>query len=334
MIDDRRSIVLRALVEEYIRTGEPVSSRAVLERCSVDVSSATIRNDLAKLESYGFVTQPHTSAGRVPTPAGYRYYVDHCSPTKLRSSTRERIEVFFRGFHEELGKLLRQTSGLLSDISHYPAVVIGPGFGEEIIQGLQLVQLGGPVVMVVTIASTTARVGQEVVRLQVTPTGDELDQAEEVLVDALRGATISDGVMRIAEIPPDQLTDRVKAIVTAISAAVGASVDATRELYVGGTSQLASLWQDLAQVHTMLELLEQHQHVRQLLDSEGEGTSVRLGAETDVPDADFAVVSTAFTVGGTGRGRIGVLGPMRMDYRRAIRIVEEVGDGLEDSLGA
>jgi heat-inducible transcriptional repressor len=333
MLDDRRSIVLRALVEEYIRTGQPVSSRAVLERCAVDVSSATIRNDLAKLESYGFVTQPHTSAGRVPTPAGYRYYVDHCSPTKLRSSTRERIEAFFRGFHEELGKLLRQTSGLLSDISHYPALVMGPGFGDEIIQDMQLVQLGGPVVMAVTIASTT-RVGQEVVKLRMTPTRTELNESEDVLVAAFRGTTINDGVSQIAAIPREQLSDHVREIVTAISSAVGASVHATRELYVGGTSQLASLWQDLAQVHTMLELLEQHQHVQQLLDSESDGTSVRLGAETDVRDADFAVVSTAFTVGATGRGRIGVLGPMRMDYRRAIRIVEEVGDGLEDSLGA
>ncbi len=115
---------------------QPVSSRAVLQRCSVDVSSATIRNDLAKLESYGFVTQPHTSAGRVPTPAGYRYYVDHCSPTRLRTATRERIESFFADFHEELSKLLRQTSGLLSEISHYPAVVMGPGFGEEIVRAL------------------------------------------------------------------------------------------------------------------------------------------------------------------------------------------------------
>ena len=332
MLDDRRSLVLQMLVEEYIRTGQPVSSRAVLERCSIDVSSATIRNDLAKLESYGFVTQPHTSAGRVPTPAGYRYYVDHCSPTKLRSATRERIEAFFTGFHEELGKLLRQTSGLLSEVSHYPAVVMGPGFGDEIVQGLHLVHLGGPVVMAVTIGST-GRIGQQALRLRINPTDHELDQAEDLLVEAFIGVNIARGVERVGELSPEGITERVIRIVRSIAAAVGSSVDATRELYVGGTSQLASLWHDLAQVHTMLELLEQQQHVRQLLDSETEGTSVRLGSETDMTDADFAVVSTAFAVGGTGRGRIGVLGPMRMDYRRAIRIVEEVGDGLEDSLG-
>ncbi len=332
MLDDRRSVVLQALVEEYIRTGQPVSSRAVLEHCSVDVSSATIRNDLAKLESYGFVAQPHTSAGRVPTPAGYRYYVDHCSPTKLRNATRERIESFFTGFHQELSKLLQQTSGLLSDITHYPAVVMGPGFGDEIVQGLHLVHLGGPVVMAVTIGAN-GRVGQEVVRLRFNPTDAELDEAERILIAAFEGATLTKGNERVHALPPEQIPDRVLRISRSVAASTTASVESTRELYVGGTSQLASLWEDLAQVHTMLEILEQHNHVRQLL-GDDEGTSVRLGAETDVVDADFAVVSTNFAAGQTGTGRVGVFGPMRMDYRRAIRIVEEVGDGLEDSLGS
>lgn len=333
MLDDRRSIVLQALVEEYIRTGQPVSSRAVLEHCSVDVSSATIRNDLAKLESYGFVTQPHTSAGRVPTPAGYRYYVDHCSPTKLRDATRDRIESFFTGFHEELSKLLKQTSGLLSDISHYPAVVIGPGFGDEIVQGLHLAHLTGPVLMVVTVGAS-GRVGQEVVKLRFRPTDTELDQAERVLASSFEGGTLTEGTDAVAELTPDQLPDRVFRIVRAVAASTGVTKNATREMYVGGASQLASLWEDLAQVHTMLELLEQDAHVRLLLGDDVEGTSVRLGAETDLVGADFAVVSTGFDAGNRGWGRVGLLGPMRMDYRRAMRIVEEVGDGLEDSLGA
>jgi len=332
MLDDRHSIVLQALVEEYIRTGQPVSSRAVLEHCSVDVSSATIRNDLAKLESYGFVTQPHTSAGRVPTPSGYRYYVDHCSPTKLRNATRARIESFFTGVHEELSKLLKQTSGLLSDISHFPAVVIGPGFGDEIVQGLHLVHLGASVIMVVTVGAS-GRVGQEVVQLRFQPTGKELDEAESVLASCFEGTTLSDGGTAILALNADHVSDRVLKVVRSVAGAAAATATGTRELYIGGASQLASLWEDLAQVHTMLQLLEQDSSVRQLLGNEDEGTSVRLGAETDLIDADFAVVSTTFNAGKRGRGRVGVLGPMRMDYRRTIRIVEEVGDGLEDSLG-
>ena len=333
MLDDRRSVVLQALVEEYIRTGQPVSSRAVLEHCSVDVSSATIRNDLAKLESYGFVTQPHTSAGRVPTPAGYRYYVDHCSPTKLRNATRERIESFFAGVHEELSKLLKQTSGLLSEVSHYPAVVIGPGFGDELIHGLHLVHLGGNTVLVVTVGAS-GRVGQELVRLRFAPTDRELETAEAVLATAFEHTTLAEGATAIAAMSADQVPDRIRRIVRAAAGVASNTEATTREMYVGGASQLAELWEDLAQVHTMLEILEQDNYVRKLLGGEEEGTSVRLGAETDLTDVDFAVVSTAYDAGSAGRGRVGVLGPMRMDYRRTIRIVEEVGDGLEDSLGA
>jgi len=333
MLDDRRSIVLQALVEEYIRTGQPVSSRAVLQHCSVDVSSATIRNDLAKLESYGFVTQPHTSAGRVPTPAGYRYYVDTCSPTKLRNATRARIESFFTGFHEELSKLLKQTSGLLSEVSHYPAVVIGPVFGDEIVRGLHLVQLGSSVVMVVTIGES-GRVGQEVVRLHFQPNDQELEEAERLLAASFEGATLTTGSESVLTIGDDDLPVRILKIVRAVAATSSATRNATSEMYVEGTSQLASLWEGLAEVHTMLELLEQDNYVRQLLGDEADGTSVRLEAETDLVGPGFAVVSTAFDAGNRGRGRVGVLGPMRMDYRRAIRIVEEVGDGLEDSLGA
>jgi len=332
MLDDRRSIVLQTLVEEYIRTGQPVSSGAVLKKCNVDVSSATIRNDLAKLESYGLVSQPHTSAGRVPTQAGYRYYVDHCSSTRLRNATRARIESFFTEVHRELSKLLKDTSGLLSDISHYPAVVIGPGFGSEIIRGVHLVHLSESVVMIVTIGAS-GRVGQEVVRLRFVPHDRELDDAERLLSRCFEGVSLADGIAGAAAIDPDEASDRVRRIVKTVTRTVAGNEQQTRELYVGGASQLAALWEDLAQVHTMLELLEEDSNVRRLLDVDAEGTSVKLGAEIDLADIDFAVVSTTFDAGARGRGRVGVLGPMRMDYRRIIRIVEEVGDGLEDSLG-
>ena len=126
MLDDRKSRILQSLVEEHIRTGAPVSSQAILKHGSLDVSSATIRNELAALESYGFVTQPHTSSGRVPTRQGYRYYVDHCSPGHLRVATHARIEAFFADVHREVSRLLKETSGLLTDLTRLPAVVIGP----------------------------------------------------------------------------------------------------------------------------------------------------------------------------------------------------------------
>ena len=115
MLDERKAAILAALVEGHIATGAPVSSRAILDRSGLDCSSATIRNEMVVLERLGLVAQPHTSAGRIPTDRGYRYYVDHLSPDSLRASTRGRIESFFGSVHAEFSRILRQTSELLSE---------------------------------------------------------------------------------------------------------------------------------------------------------------------------------------------------------------------------
>ena len=141
--------------------------------------------------------QPHTSAGRVPTAGGYRFFVDHCSPARLRSATRARIESFFADVHQELGKLLQDTSALLSDVSHYPAVVIGPGFGSEEVRGVHLVHLGAAVLLAVSV-SESGRVSQEIVRLDFDPSDSDLDEAEMILERVYSGKSVEDGVTDIA----------------------------------------------------------------------------------------------------------------------------------------
>jgi len=333
MLDDRPSQVLQALVEEYIATGQPVSSQTVLEKSGLKVSSATIRNDLAKLESYGLVAQPHTSAGRVPTPQGYRFFVDHCSPARLRSATRSRIESFFTDVHHELSKLLKDTSGLLSDISHYPAVVLGPGLGSESVHGMHLVHLGANTLLAVTVAES-GRVAQEIVRLQFDPSDDELNQAEALLAQAYCGKPLEDGAEVMKTIVGDEVSDRLRRILRSVASRLRRSEESTSDVYVGGHSQLAALWEDLANVSIVLGVLGQEATLRELITDPGEGTAVRIGSELNVENMDIAVVSTAYEAGEHGTGRVGVIGPMRMDYRRTIRVVEEVGEGLADSLGS
>jgi len=333
MLDDRRARVLQALVEEYIRTGQPVSSRVVLESSGLAVSSATVRNDLAKLESYGFVEQPHTSAGRIPTHQGYRYYVDHCSPAKLRSATRMRIESFFTEVHRELSKLLQETSGLLSDLSHYPAVVVGPGLGDLEVVAIHLVPLSPAVLLAVTIAES-GRVTRDVVRLRQDVKDADLGRAESILGRLYSGRTLADGRTAAKAIKGSELAEPIRRVVRAVADTLAAAETSTQDIYVGGTSQLASLWKDLAQVHSMLGLLERDSVVRRMVDEPGAGTAVRIGAELAVDDVELAVVSSDYVAGDHGLGRVGVIGPMRMDYRRTIKIVEEVSEGLGESLGS
>jgi len=329
MIDDRKARVLEALVEEYIRTGEPVSSHAILERSALDVSSATIRNELARLESYGFVAQPHTSAGRVPTHQGYRFYVDHCSPARLRSATHDRIRSFFADVHREVSKLLKETSGLVSDITQLPAVVIGPQADVSRIHAVHLVRLGSTAVLVVTIAET-GQVTQHVVTLGFEPTDEQLDEAERVIEGVYAGRDLGeandDQLLNNADLP-----DLVRRIIDPVHQEIQHGETSAPQLFVGGTSQLAGLWADLAIVHRMLDLLERDSDVQAILGEPADGTTVRIGEEIG-DTLDLAVVSTPF--GPRGSGRVGVIGPMRMDYRRSIRVVEEISENLEERLGA
>ncbi|MDH3607263.1 MAG: heat-inducible transcriptional repressor HrcA [Acidimicrobiia bacterium] len=330
-MDERKAAVLNALVDEHIRTGHPVSSRAILEATKLKVSSATIRNDLAALEADGLVAQPHTSAGRIPTEKGFRYYVDHTDPAQLRAGTRDRINEFFMSFHHELRSLLKQTSELLTDITAYPAVVMGPGLVGEQIHGVHLVQLGSHVLLMVLVTEA-GQVTQELVRLPEAIEPSQVGRLEEALVQALVGRTLAEAREALKD-TPKELPAGDAGIVTTLADAALKSESDTREMFVGGTSMLANLWEDISKVHFILELLERDSSVMGLVDSQAPGTSVLIGPELGSNELDLAVVSTSYGVDKSS-GRVAVLGPMRMNYRRTIRVVEEVGDGLTDSLSS
>ncbi len=331
MLDNRRAKVLEALIEEYIRTGGPVSSAAILAHSKLEVSSATIRNDLARLESYGFVTQPHTSAGRVPTEHGYRYYVDHRSPATLRSSTRTRIDRFFSEVNRELSDLLKETSSLLSDITRLPAVVIGPGFASEVVVGSHIVPLSSGACMLVLVGKT-GRVIQEVVRTPVNMSTSELGKLEAAIEDVFVGSTVREGAQLCID-ADDGASERVLRCIATVGETLNAAVGGSPQVHVGGASQLAALWEDLAHVHRVLRLLDHQDGVYEVLGDE-EGISVRFGIEVDQDAEDVAVISASYVAAGESIGHVGVIGPTRMNYRRTIRVVEEIGEGLAEQLGS
>ena len=189
MLEDRRSEVLRALVEEHIRTGEPVSSRSIAEHSRLAVSPATIRHDLAALEQEGYVVQPHTSAGRMPTAAAYRYYVDHSSPGRLRQPAQERINSFFGEVHLELSKLLRATSDLLAEITDLPSVVVAPGVGRERVRALHTVQVTTDQILLIVITEG-GRVVQQRGRVRVPVTPQEIEQGQRLMSAAVVGSEL------------------------------------------------------------------------------------------------------------------------------------------------
>ena len=327
MLDDRRSQVLKALIEEYIRTGEPVSSQAVLDLSDIDVSSATVRNDLAQLESYGFVIQPHTSSGRIPTHQGYRFYVDHLAPSQLRVGTRRQIDSFFQQVHRQISEVLRETSTLVSELTMYPAVVVGPPTSSDIVRDIRLVPLGGTVVLAVAIAES-GRVYQEYVDTGVVADEDSLEAAERLITAAFRGKALD--APEAERLDASDLPAMVKRVIMPVSDQLSGNAAALGEVYVGGSSQMAALWSDLTMVQHLLELLDEEAALIDLVSDDADGLRVRIGPDLG-DEPDLAVVTTTYETPSGSTGHVGVIGPMRMDYRRTIRVVERVSEGLEKS---
>lgn len=328
MLEERRNEILRTLVEEYIRSGEPVSSTAICDRSGIGVSPATVRNELAALERDGYVTQPHTSAGRLPTAQAYRYYVDHLGPSKLRTATQAKITSFFDSVHLELTKLLKATSRLLADVTELPAVVVAPGVVGERIRDVHLVQLTSTQVLAM-IVTEGGRVLQDRITLDRSVTADELNDAERLVTADAVGA----GIGSTVTLAPDRWSNSAPELVDVAEAVIdtiGRVASTDSDIFVGGTRQMAAVWEDLSEVQRVLEVVEREAMVLNIL-ARAPGTSIRIGTELPVTDLDLAVVSTTYD-SGAASGAVGVIGPMRMNYPRVISAVEEVSRVLGDRI--
>lgn len=349
-MDERKAEILRILVSEHIRTGEPVSSRAILEAGGLSVSAATVRNELSVLEAEGYAVQPHTSAGRVPTSRAYRRYVDALggSVRAPDDASAVRVSEFFGSVHSELGRLLKATTALLSEITRYPALVTDPGLGTEVVKAVHLVQTSARAVLLVVVARS-GRVTQTVLNLAVSADPREVEEAERIvrnrLVDSpaeVFRTEADSGPSEAPAAPAESLlletgegeNQAVAELVRAVCEAAARAGEEDRRLYVGPTSYMTDAWGDISKVRGVLEVLEREAALLEALSLMPDGTSVRIGGELGLEGpADISLVSTSYGgEEGDAGGRVGVIGPMRMDYGRTISAVEQVGENLDESL--
>ncbi|HEX6946269.1 MAG TPA: heat-inducible transcriptional repressor HrcA [Acidimicrobiia bacterium] len=330
MLEDRRAEVLRVLVEEHIRTGEPVGSKTIAEISGLGVSPATIRNDLSALEQEGYVVQPHTSAGRVPTAKAYRYYVDHLEVRTLPRMHRK-ISAMFGEMNMELSKLLRATSDLLAELTELPAVVVSPGVGRDRIKSVHAVQLTNDQVLVVVITEG-GRVLQQRGRIRHAVTGDQMETGQRVASAELVGQEI--GTVRGFDAERlQELDEPLRELVDMIVDCVQNAATAGTEMFVAGAQRMASVWEDTGTMTRVLDILQREAELMKII-AGASALTVQLGTEMlEHEQLDLAVVSRTFDASGEA-GSVGVIGPMRMNYRRAISAVEEVSRELESQIGS
>ncbi len=328
MLDDRKTAILSAVVQEYIATAQPVGSSHIATASGIGVSSATVRNEMAVLEQEGFLIQPHTSAGRIPTDKGYRFFVDHlASPRTLDAAVSRQIGDFFTAAHGRLEEMLYQTSDLLTRLTHNAAVVVGPKSEAATIRSAQLVRLSSSAATVVLVLGNGS-VENEIIDIDDSVTDESLSAASSHLAASLSGETLA-GVVAIAT-TDDPVVDTLCA--TAIAAARTSGGD---HVYVGGASTVAQAFDAVDVVRQVLHTLEQQFVVVSLVrDIVDRGMSVAIGVEHGVePLSACSVVVAPVVVDGEHVGSVGVLGPTRMNYPQALATVDVVSDRLGRRLG-
>jgi heat-inducible transcriptional repressor len=337
LLDDRKLAVLRAIVEDYVSTNEPVGSKSIVDRHNLDVSPATIRNDMAVLEELGYIAQPHTSAGRIPTDKGYRLFVDRLSGIKPFSAAERRaIETFLAGAYD-LDDVVTRSVRLLAQLTRQVAVVQYPSLTRSSVRHIELVPLTEQRLLLILITDT-GRVEQRAVDLPGPIDDDAVTQLRAVLNACLDGRRLTDVATVVADLPDRvQPGERVNAAAV-FSVILETLVERHEErVVVGGASNLAPA--DFSQgLHEVLEALEEQVVLMRLLGESGDRASltVRIGAENPVLGLrSTSLVSSGYGSGDEALAKLGVLGPTRMDYPTAMGAVRAVaryvGQILADS---
>ncbi len=351
--DARGRIVLGEIIREHLRTGEPVGSRAVSERCggASGWSSATIRNVMAELEEAGLVEQPHTSAGRIPTDKGYRFYVDHMlDGAHLSQEDVDAIERTLGETEHEAGlaqsRLMERVSHLISALSENVGIVVSPSLSENRLQHIEFVALADGRVLVVMVFAPNV-IQNKIIRIEEPLSQDELERTARYLNVEFAGRSLS--VIRAEILRRMQaekiLYDRLlrNAVLLCERSLAGEPAE-SGDVYVDGASNILSKpdFADLARLRELFRTLEEKSRLVQILNeciAAGEGrhggVGVRIGRELDAPAMQAcALITSSYRIGaGEVAGTIGVVGPMRIEYARTMAVVNYVARRVESVLG-
>lgn len=327
MLDDRKLAVLKAIVTDYVSSREPVGSKALVERHKLDVSSATVRNDMAVLEEEGYITQPHTSAGRIPTDKGYRLFVDRLATIKPLSASERRAIATFMDGAIDLDDLVMRTVRLLAQITHQVAIVQYPVAQSALIRHVELVRLSPERVMVMVINST-GHIEQRTLEL---PDADEdaLADLRGRLNAAAVGKTASAATAEVATLA-ESLAPEARGSATPILTSVieALAADPATRVVVGGVPNLAAFGDQFeAKVRPVLEALEEQMVLLHLLGEAATSTdvTVRIGHENPYSRLQStSVVASPYGSPTEVGATLGVVGPTRMDYPSTIASVRAV----------
>lgn len=335
MLGERKKKVLRAIIDSYIETAEPVGSRTIARRHDLGVSSATIRNEMADLEEIGYLHQPHVSAGRIPSDKGYRFYVDSLmSPYPFSQGDRVRIHESFAKARLGLKQAIHEASRLLALLTDSISLAVAPAADQLVLKHLQLAAIEDSGILL-TVVLHPGVVKNRLIWTEQTYTPAELYELSLVLNQKLRGVTYQDlGTTILNEIARDY-GDIGKVLVELLLQ--GLVEERNEQVFASGAVNILNQpeFRDVERAIALLEILEEKERLLSLLNSVStpSGVQVVIGSENEISSLhDCSVISCTYYVGGDVVGTLGVIGPTRMDYAKVVAAVGLVSHSLSEYL--
>ncbi|WP_100402302.1 heat-inducible transcriptional repressor HrcA [Bacillus sp. FJAT-42315] len=336
MLTDRQLFILQVIIDDFIQSAQPVGSRSLVEKEKVAYSSATIRNEMAELEELGYLEKTHTSSGRVPSEKGYRYYVDHLlHPEQLNRKEVQTIHSIFSDRMYELEKVVQKSAKILSELTNYTAIVLGPEIKDNKVKRLQIVPLSKDTAIAI-IVTDTGHVENRTFKLPQSVDASDIEKMVNILNERLVGIPLSnlhDKLYKEIVVLMRQHIHNYEAMLTMFADAV--DVPATEKLFFGGKTNMLNQpeFHDIVKIRQVMNMIEQEEGIYKLISGIPTGIQVKIGKENNNEAMEHcSLITASYSVGEEQVGTIAILGPTRMEYSRVISLVDFLSHDMTKAL--
>lgn len=332
MLTERQKLILSAIVDDYIRSAEPVGSRTISKRGDVGFSPATIRNEMSDLEELGYLEQPHTSAGRIPSHKGYRYYVDHLVRRgNLSVHELDVMKLFFAERLQEMEQMIQHVATMLSGLTNYTSIVLGPELFGTTLKHLQIVPLNDESAVAIVVTNT-GHVENKVISIPEGMPVNEIERIVNMLNARLSGVPLArfrSQLLKEISSEMGKYVSKYEELMRMIEGVLRG--DEEDRIFVGGTTNMLTQpeFKDVDKVKGILDLIDEGHALAKLFSSTPQGIQVRIGTENSLEAINnCSLITASYSLDGQLLGTIGILGPTRMEYGKVISLLDHLSKDM------
>lgn len=336
MLTNRQLQILQVIVDDFVTTAQPVGSRQISKKEWITFSPATIRNEMADLEELGFLEKTHTSSGRVPSEKGYRFYVDHLlQPQIIRAEEISQIQSVFKYKMLEMEELIRESANILSELTTYTTILLGPDVQQHKVKKFQIVPLTEQSAVAI-IVTDNGHVENRILNLPNGFNPSDIEKMVNILNERLTGVPLQELHLKLEIEALDVLKQHVKTADAVIQSLLNVSTGQKEgKFYYGGKTNMLNQpeFHDLNKIRMLMDLMDKESQLQSLFQHNENGIQIRIGSENNhLAMENCSVITAPFTVGEGQNGAIAIIGPTRMDYKRVVTLLEMMRNSLSRAL--